>query len=825
MSTQLLAKSNHGGGTPQPEITLTGHTSCVLAAAGALFGSVDSPSPLSEPWLRFFKLARTDFERFLKHLRVAAAAHDWGKANDGFQDAVTRQGEQVIRHEHLSAMLLADRFADHSTSSWFQAAGLDELIVLAAVVSHHVKSAERGDEHVVGALGGKRDSFRLCVDHEDFAAIWRALEAEVGSPCPTSVMHLAHWRKEDIRAKAEALNARLRAGKRRLRGDRLLAAVRSGLIAADAVGSAVVRMGRSGTGPGEGVAESTIADWVGACFGGPIRGDDIWTKVIEPRIAQLRDQGRWRDEEGRRFNGVGGFKQFQCEVPAFGPRVLMEAGCGSGKTLAAWNWIKSQLDSLPAGRVLFLYPTRATATEGFRDYVSWAPEAEAGLLSGTAAYELRDMFENPAEPASDSRKGKSYGSDPRLFALGHWTKRIFSATADQFFPFMQFAYGPLCLLPVLADAVLVVDEVHSYDGSMFSTLRRFLVEFPSIPVLCMTATLPATRRDELVRDCGLRPYPETPPPDLLEDTNHPRYRVEWVDRGAAKGAIREELNAGKRVLWVSNRVSDCQAVFEDFRDDGSDDHAGVSAFCYHSRFKLAHRQKRHAELIRAFQDAARDESPQTALFGSTTQVCEMSLDLDAEVLVTELAPITSLIQRMGRCNRDSETMKRKSLIGLVYVLRPEAGKEKPYEPEDLATARRFVDAVAGPDVSQAKLEQAFKECDPGEVEFDRLCPFLDSGPYAKAREESFREIDEFTIPCVLDKDVQKVLDKLRDRDPKERIIDGLMLPVPRRLAKGKQPQDALFPRWLSVSTPYVYEYDAEVGFVERPRPETEGSES
>ena len=175
---------------------------------------------------------------------------------------------------------------------------------------------------------------------------------------------------------------------------------------------------------------------------------------------------------------------------------------GSGKTLAAWNWIQAQLAVRPLARVLFLYPTRATATEGFRDYVSWAPETDAALLTGTADYELHDMFTTP----DDERTTRRTKLDSRLFALGHWQKRIFSATADQFFPFLQYVYSPICLLPLLAESVFVVDEVHSFDKSMFSSLKRFLKEFP-IPVLCMTATLSSIRRQDL-EQCGLERYPD-----------------------------------------------------------------------------------------------------------------------------------------------------------------------------------------------------------------------------------------------------------------------------------------------------------------------------
>jgi CRISPR-associated endonuclease/helicase Cas3 len=563
-----------------------------------------------------------------------------------------------------------------------------------------------------------------------------------------------------------------------------------------------------------------LEKWVDRCFKPTLTADEVWQNVAVKRIDDLRKKGRWDDSIGRTFRHQGGFKPFQCDVASLGPRVLMTASCGSGKTLAAWNWITVQLArrcevGRPVSRVLFLYPTRATATEGFRDYVSWAPEDDAGLLSGTAAYELRDMFTVPDE-SPDPRRGQSYLADPRLFALGHWKKRVFSATADQFFPFMQYAYGPLCLLPLLVESIVVVDEVHSFDRSMFSTLKRFLREFPDVPVLCMTATLPAERRKELVGPggCGLVDYHDSESASPGGDAVQERYYVEWIDPDRAKSLVREELDAGRRVLWVSNRVVDCQATFKHFHDPDVDsqDPRSIQRFCYHSRFRLADRKDRHKRLISSFQEAAHDESRRRGILGATTQVCEMSLDLDAEILVTDLAPIASLIQRMGRCNRDSTKLASRP-IGRVYVLRPEPGKEKPYEKPDLEAAVKFVGRIVGRRISQEELELIYRECDPSKVEPDRLCPFLDSGPYALAKEESFRDIDEFTVPCVLDKDLERrVKEILQSRNPADRVIDGFTVPVPRRFANEPKPEASWFPRWLSVAR--MSAYDPTVGFDE-----------
>src|SRR5207248_3051640 len=99
--------------------------------------------------------------------------------------------------------------------------------------------------------------------------------------------------------------------------------------------------------------------------------DFIQTQIIDQRVADVKKKKPFE------------WNTFQEHCEALRDRALLLAPCGSGKTLAAWRWIVSRLKE-PVKRVIFLYPTRATAKEGFRDYVSWAPDADAGLVHGTA---------------------------------------------------------------------------------------------------------------------------------------------------------------------------------------------------------------------------------------------------------------------------------------------------------------------------------------------------------------------------------------------------------------------------------------------------------
>ena len=134
---------------------------------------------------------------------------------------------------------------------------------------------------------------------------------------------------------------------------------------------------------------------------------------------------------------------------------------------------------------------------------------------------------------------------------------------DQFLAFLQYGYGPMCMLPVLADAVVVIDEVHSFDNKMFTALKGFLRNF-DVPVLCMTATLPKNRRDELVTECGLKPY-EDRPGELATIAGVKRYRLRRADsQMTAEAEVRKALTAKKRVLWVVNQVKRAHAVVEAF---------------------------------------------------------------------------------------------------------------------------------------------------------------------------------------------------------------------------------------------------------------------
>ena len=734
-----------------------------------LYGNASAPTRLGKEWLRFFQLRNEDYESFLINTLAAAAFHDLGKANDGFQKVLRHKGDQSIRHEHLSGLLLSlpdfKFWLSHNSL-------LDFDVVLSSVISHHLKV----DPERWGQPLGMSNSFRVLADKKGFSELLDVIGETLNLPIPFRPKIPLFWGFQTESSSFFKFSDLLDCAKHRayrfgrnIRNDpqrrSFLCSVKAALLAADSAGSGIVREGHN------------LEGWLKASFGVPLSAQDIREKIILPRIQEIENKTK----------KVFKLQDFQQQVSTLGERALLLAPCGSGKTLAAWNWIETCLQKKPASRVIFLYPTRATATEGFRDYVAWAPEEDAALAHGTAAYDLEGMFEN----STDSRTKKDFTTEQRLYALGFWQKRLFSSTADQFLAFMQNQYGPLCLLPLLVDSVVIVDEIHSFDKAMFSAFTTFLKQF-DVPVLCMTATLSEGRRRTLVDECGLQLFPETLEglDDLKERANHPRYRLNATSAEKAERKAKLALQEKKKVLWVTNQVRKCQDIAISMRQQFDEE----KVLCYHSRFKLADRRIRHKSVIEKFQP---EKGP---LFVVTTQVCEMSLDLDADVLITEDAPIAALIQRMGRCNRKGESGDGK--CGEVYIY---PAKDKlPYKPEEVKDAQPFIHELDGRVFSQSELETTMAKHQSAFREPERFSSFLESGCYAMSF--PYRVGEDFTVSAVLDNDIEDWCSAVKHGKPS----DGLIVPVPNRYAESH----SSLGRFLKVAP--AAHYHPSFGFLNQP---------
>jgi CRISPR-associated endonuclease/helicase Cas3 len=740
----------------------------------------------SQSYLRFFRLAADDHPRFLLNLRVAALLHDIGKANEDFQTAMLSSGfkAQSLRHEHLSALLLCEP----TMRAWLEsAAGIDVDIVIAAVLSHHLKAGEGGDWMVLNPRHASPTG--LFFDDQQVCAALARIADVAAIPIFRGILPARRYQDAAWKPAFDALFTNANRFGRATRKDperlKLSLAVKAGLIVSDSVSSGIVREGLS------------ITRWIEEVAHAPaLAPDEIQQSILAPRIAEI--------EKSRCF----AWHSFQDGAATVGRRGLLLAACGAGKTLAAWRWAEAISRTEQIARVIFLYPTRGTATEGFRDYVAHAPEGEAALVHGTSDYELSQMMANPPE----SLRGKQVidESEARLYALSLWNKRFFSATIDQFLGFMEHGYKGMCLLPALADAAVVFDEIHSYDRELWNALITFLDRF-DVPALCMTATLPPQRRQEIAR--RLLTYPTTEDmaqlEDLAEKEAHPRYRLVPTTRDDAITAALAAFGDGQRVLWVVNTVRRCQELARLLRSRLPN---GIDVSVYHSRFRLKDRQNRHRQTIDAFRSPERGDCSRA--IAVTTQVCEMSLDLDADLLVTEHAPISSLVQRFGRANR--HLRRGSDFRATLLTYEPES--HRPYDSRELQAAATFIAELAGDNVSQRDLALGLEDKKyalHGERNARGSTAFIEGGYFATPG--NLRDTDDAGCAAVLDCDVEEFKGLAASKHP----TDGLMISVPNKYARAV---DGLgLPPWIRVAE--GGRYDAWLGFLveDPPSPESAGA--
>ncbi|NJK35260.1 MAG: CRISPR-associated helicase Cas3' [Oscillatoriales cyanobacterium SM2_2_1] len=793
---KLLAKSTKGDRT----ITLQEHLFDTAKSARQIF-RLDGR--WGQNWCRFFRLAsEAEQQKFLMNLRVAALFHDIGKANEEFYRAVSGGCEQTFRHEHISALIL------HlpQVRAWLNHQPLDVEVITAAVLCHHLKAAEKGDHQWGSPRKGTRNKpVQLYLLHTEVRNTLKEI-AEIANLDQPPNLNISSFSQNS--QWEQAWNEGMKTARNLMREisdsrRNLLLAVKAGLIAADAVASGIVRE--------EDRIRKTIDEWINeVVHSSQVTETEVFDSIITPILGKIKARQENKEFDLRNFREKYSKEQililqtqllhnFQKLAAQQGSRVLLLAACGAGKTLAAWKWAEEQVKHYKVGKVIFLYPTRGTATEGFKDYVSWAPEADAALVTGTARYELEAMADNPP----DSMKEKDFTTDDRLFSLGFWSRRYFSATVDQFLGFMEHSYGGICLLPALADSVLIIDEIHSFDRKMFDSLIAFLKHF-DIPVLCMTATLPPSRRKQLM-DLRLQVYPTESDRKSLEDLeekeNHPRYQILPVtgfDEAFTKAI--DAYRKNERVLWVVNTVDRCLAISKRLADE-----LKVEVLTYHSRFRLCDRQKVHADTVKAF--AFQKDGERQSAIAVTTQVCEMSLDLDTDVLITEFAPISSLVQRFGRANR--HLARGEDFRAALHIYKPP--KEKPYKPEEVKKVQEFLDELGQGGISQKQLSEALEKFANEERKSDGSNRFLDSGYFATMG--SFRDTEEYAMPCILDRDLDEVKRRIESK-PKKETYDGFIINVPHQGVKVKRFDDtkpSWLPKYLGIAQ-WESNYDVRSGF-------------
>lgn len=391
--------------------------------------------------------------------------------------------------------------------------------------------------------------------------------------------------------------------------------------------------------------------------------------------------------------------------------LIIEAPMGEGKTEAALAAAEILAARTGAGGCLIALPTRATSDAMFTRLLSWLDHlpqdgshsvflahAKAALHADWAGLLRKGKRTiaavEPDGPQSVSRPGAKARAAPSGLQAHQWLRgrkkgllASFSVgTIDQVL-FASLKSRHLALRHLaLAGKVVVIDEVHAYDAYMNVYLERVLEWLAAyrVPVVLLSATLPAARRRALAEAYA---GGATPGVDALPHTAYPVItaishagNVLHAQPPAASGRetavqvkpldddmtslvelLDAELADGGCALVIRNTVDRVREAADRLRERFGPDHVTVA----HSRFLAADRARNDAELLRLFGPGG--ERPTGAHIVVASQVVEQSLDIDFDLLVTDLAPVDLMLQRMGRLHRHQRTRPKRLRVPRCLV--------------------------------------------------------------------------------------------------------------------------------------------------------------
>jgi len=316
------------------------------------------------------------------------------------------------------------------------------------------------------------------------------------------------------------------------------------------------------------------------------------------------------------------------------PAAILRAPTGSGKTDASLLWAQHQIHEGRADRCVIAMPTRFTSN-------SLSIDVDKNV-SKTGLYHSSAWYARHKEDAEVSSKKKHRSQEmhrmARLLAtpvtvctIDHLCIALTGTREDHHSIFYH-----------LCNSCVVIDEADFYDPFVQANLQmllRVLRQF-DVPVLVMSATVPDSAKD--FYSIGT----------LAEDTSDlDRTRCIIKDAGEAEtpSDVANELrpiaeSVAPTAIVYANTVKRALAYHDWFCD------SGVEPILYHSRFTEPHKKEKEGQLLDALgQEAwAKGTAAGVAIL---TQIGEMSLNISAPVMLSDLCPYDRLAQRAGRLSR------------------------------------------------------------------------------------------------------------------------------------------------------------------------------
>jgi CRISPR-associated endonuclease/helicase Cas3 len=407
----------------------------------------------------------------------------------------------------------------------------------------------------------------------------------------------------------------------------------------------------------------SVSDWVGSSITNfttdpSIDLNDYYQKVLPRAKEALIETGMIEKLQGSGFDFLfspykpRGIQTLLNDMPLEAGLTLVESDTGSGKTEFSLAYASMLINAGLADGVVFGLPTQATAN-GLFDRVGEAaqklfPESKTTLAHGKSKYLFSD------------ESGFLHQSNKRAF-LGSMSV----ATIDQILMGVLGVRHQFVRSFGTRKSVLILDEIHSFDSYMLGLIEQVLKgqhqAFSS--VILLSATLPRILKEKLLHiyegGSSSETYPLISHTDLIGNTQEFTVKSSGT-AGDLKKIVKVETWRSEDLLpnlkqqseinqWVKqdamvgvicNTVASAQYFYHAMKTQ----YPEMDIDIFHARYTFGDRKDREDLVLKNYGK----NSPRQGRLLIATQVIEQSLDLDFDVLISQVAPIEFLMQRMGR---------------------------------------------------------------------------------------------------------------------------------------------------------------------------------
>lgn len=335
------------------------------------------------------------------------------------------------------------------------------------------------------------------------------------------------------------------------------------------------------------------------------------------------------------------FYKHQTEAREIIGSMILTAPTGTGKTETAMLWLNQQIEERGVGCAFYILPFTASINAMWRrlgDNENGLGKDAVGMLHGNLNAILYQSFVEES--------GNMEGLTDRIKTL----KKTFKTLETPLkvvtpFQLLKHIFGLKGFEKGIFEwtgGYFIFDEIHAYNPSVLAqivVLLEVAVQKCGVRVCIMTATLPTfltnILTDVLQKASGDKPYSIQADDSLYQKLKRHRIKTLGGEIFDYYKNIKADIDEGKKVLVVCNTVLRAQAVFEELGGD-------TNGILLHSAFNGEDRANKEKRL---------KDKQNLPKFLVGTQAIEVSLDIDYDVIYTELAPLDALLQRFGRVNR------------------------------------------------------------------------------------------------------------------------------------------------------------------------------